>query len=130
MGYIAHACRDQGLALQTITPRGIYRTVIRHGDLLYVSGQVSRLGDETITGPASESDIERGQLAARTAALRALSVMDAALAPDERVRILKLTGYVMSDAGFTQHSKVIDGASEVLVAVLGYDGIQDRKSVG
>jgi enamine deaminase RidA (YjgF/YER057c/UK114 family) len=58
-------------------------------------------------------------------------VLDAALGPDESVRILKLTGYVMSGADFTQHSAVIDGASQVLVAVLGDDaGAHARTAVG
>jgi enamine deaminase RidA (YjgF/YER057c/UK114 family) len=61
VGYIAEACASQGLALQTIAPRGLYRPAIRHGDMLYLSGQVSRLGDDTITGPALASDHERGQ---------------------------------------------------------------------
>lgn len=130
MSYIAQACQDHGFTLQAITPRGLYKTAIRHGDLLYVSGQVSRLGNETITGPASEDDLERCQAAARIAALRALSVVDAILDPDERVRILKLTGYVMSDAGFGQHSKVLDSASELLVAVLGGDGAHARTAIG
>jgi enamine deaminase RidA (YjgF/YER057c/UK114 family) len=119
------------LALQVIAPRGLYRPAIRHGDMFYLSGQVSRLGEETIVGPALASDIARGQLAARTAALRALSVLDAALGPNERVRILKLTGYVMSEPDFAQHSAVIDGASQVLVAVLGEDaGAHARTAIG
>jgi enamine deaminase RidA (YjgF/YER057c/UK114 family) len=131
MGYIADACAAQGLALQAISPRGIYKAVIRHGDMLYVSGQVSRLGDETITGPASAGDLERGRLAAQTAALRALSVLDMHLAAGERVRVLKLTGYVMSEADFTQHSAIIDGASQVLISVLGEDaGAHARTAVG
>jgi len=131
MGYIADACAREGMALQTIAPRGLYRPAIRHGDLLYLSGQVSRLGEETIMGPASAGDLARGQLAARTAALRALSVLDATLEPGERVRILKLTGYVMSAPEFAQHSVVIDGASQVLVAILGDDaGAHARTAVG
>ncbi|MET3897397.1 enamine deaminase RidA (YjgF/YER057c/UK114 family) [Devosia sp. UYZn731] len=131
MGYIKDACAKQGLSLQAIAPRGLYRPAIRHGDMLYLSGQVSRLGEETIAGPALASDLERGQLAARTAALRALSVLDAALGVGERVRVLKLTGYVMSEPDFTQHSAVIDGASQVLVAVLGEDaGAHARTAVG
>lgn len=120
-----------GLALQTITPRGLYQPAIRHGDLLYLSGQVSRLDQDTITGPANAENIDRGQLAARTAALRALSVLDAMLEPGERVCILKLTGYVMSEAAFTQHSAVIDGASQVLTLVLGdAAGAHARTAVG
>src|SRR3546814_738953 len=130
MGYIAQACRDHGFALQAITPRGLHKTAIRHGDLLYVSGQVSRLDNEAITGPATEGDIERCQVAARTAALRALSIIDAILTPGERIRILKLTGYLMSGAGFGQHSKVLDGASELLVTVLGEDGAHARTAIG
>jgi enamine deaminase RidA (YjgF/YER057c/UK114 family) len=131
MGYIADACARQGLALQVIAPRGLYRPAIRHGDMLYLSGQVSRLGEETIAGPAVASDLERGRLAACTAALRALSVLDSILGPDERVRVLKLTGYVMSEPDFSNHSAVIDGASQVLVAVLGDDrGAHARTAIG
>ena len=46
MGYTAQACRDQGFVLTATAPRGLYRTAIRHGDLLYLSGQASRLDDE------------------------------------------------------------------------------------
>jgi len=131
MGYIAKACASRGWTLQSIAPRGLYQPVIRHGDMLYLSGQVSRIGEDTITGPALASDLDRAQLAARTAALRALSVLDAALGPAERVRILKLTGYVMSEPSFTQHSTVIDGASQVLTAILGDDaGAHARTAVG
>ena len=131
MGYIAQACASQGLELQTIAPRGLYRPAIRHGDMLYLSGQVSRVGEKTIEGPAVASDLERGRLAARTAALRALSVLDSILAPGERVRVLKLTGYVMSEPDFAQHSAVIDGASQVLVAVLGEEaGAHARTAIG
>ena len=131
MGYIALACASQGLELQAIAPRGLYRPAIRHGDMLYLSGQVSRVGEQTIEGPAVASDLERGRLAARTAALRALSVLDTILASGERVRILKLTGYVMSEPDFAQHSAVIDGASQVLVAVLGEEaGAHARTAIG
>ena len=131
MGYIAEACARLGLILEPITPRGAYQPAMRHGDLIYLSGQVSRLGAETIAGPAVAGDLDRGHIAARTAALRALSVLDAMLAPGERVRLLKLTGYVMSAPDFTQHSAVIDGASLVLAAVLGdVDGAHARTAVG
>jgi enamine deaminase RidA (YjgF/YER057c/UK114 family) len=131
MGYIAETCASLGLDLETITPRGAYQPAVRHGDLLYLSGQVSRLGAETIAGPATAGDIDRGQLAARIAALRALSVLDAMLAPGERARLLKLTGYVMSAPDFMQHSAVIDGASQVLATVLGdIDGAHARTAVG
>jgi enamine deaminase RidA (YjgF/YER057c/UK114 family) len=60
-----------------------------------------------------------------------LSVLDAALGEGERVRVLKLTGYVMSAPDFANHSAVVDGASQVLVAVLGEDaGAHARTAVG
>jgi enamine deaminase RidA (YjgF/YER057c/UK114 family) len=130
MGYICDLCRSLGHELEPVTPRGRYRTVRRDGSTLYVSGQVSRQGDEVISGPATD-DLERARHAARAAALRALSVLDADLADNERARLLKLVGYVMSGSSFTAHSAVLDAASEVFLSVLGEDaGAHARTAIG
>ena len=131
MGYIADECARRGLALEAIAPRGHYRPATRHGDMLYLSGQVSRVGDDTITGPAVATDLERARLAARTAALRALSVIDTQLLVGERVRLLRMTGYVMSEPDFAQHSAVMDSASQIFADILGDDaGAHARTAVG
>ena len=63
--------------------------------------------------------------------MRALGVLDSILQQGETVRVLKLVGYVMSEADFTQHSAVVDGASEVLISVLGEEaGAHARTAIG
>jgi len=131
MGYIADECARRGLALEAIAPRGHYRPAVRHGDMLYLSGQVSRLGESTIAGPATATDLDRAKLAAHVAALRALSVIDAQLRPGERVRLLRMTGYVMSEPDFGSHSAVMDGASQAFADILGDEaGAHARTAVG
>lgn len=111
-------------------PRGRYRSVVRSGATLYLSGQVSRLGDKVITGPAGE-DQEQMRFAARVAALRALSALDAKLAEGERIRLLKLTGDVMAAPAFSGHSAALDAASEIFLSVLGEDcGSHSRTAIG
>lgn len=130
MGYIRDLCRARGLALAPALPKGRYRPIRRDGATLYLSGQVSRYDGGVISGPAT-GNMERSRLAARTAALRALAVLDAELADNERIRLLKLVGYVMSLPDFTSHTAVLDAASDVFLSVLGEDaGAHARTAIG
>jgi enamine deaminase RidA (YjgF/YER057c/UK114 family) len=75
--------------------------------------------------------IEQGQAAARHAALNILAQAKTALGSLERiVQVLRLTGYVASSAGFQDQPKVINGASDLLVAVLADAGRHTRSAVG
>jgi enamine deaminase RidA (YjgF/YER057c/UK114 family) len=75
--------------------------------------------------------VEDGQKAARLACLNILAQAKAATGSLERIsQALRLTGYVNATPDFTDHPKVINGASDLLVAVLGDRGRHTRAAVG
>jgi enamine deaminase RidA (YjgF/YER057c/UK114 family) len=75
--------------------------------------------------------VEDGKLAARQAALSLLAQAKAALGDLGRVvHVLRLTGFVASTPEFSEHPAVINGASDLLVAVLGDAGRHTRSAVG
>jgi enamine deaminase RidA (YjgF/YER057c/UK114 family) len=112
---------------------GNYVSVVKHGNEVYVSGQIPRVGDTVVvTGRVgTEVDLAQAKLAAKVCAMRALALLHQTLGNLDRVKhILRISVYVQSAADFTQQSEVADGASEVLFAVLGDSGIHTRTSVG
>jgi enamine deaminase RidA (YjgF/YER057c/UK114 family) len=112
---------------------GNYVSVVRHGDQVYVSGQIPRVGNTVVvTGRAgADVSVPQAQLAAKVCAMRALALLRQSLGSLERVKhILRMTVYVQSAQDFTQQSEVADAASEVLYAVLGPAGVHTRTSIG
>lgn len=112
---------------------GNYVPVVRHGDQVFVSGQVPRVGDEVVvTGSLGAGvPLPQGQLAAKICVMRSLALLRRSLGSLDRVsQVLRMTVFVQSAPGFTQQSEVADGASEVLQAVLGDAGLCTRTSVG
>lgn len=130
MNQIRQRCRELGLNLPSVTPRGSYRTVVRYGNMLFLSGQVSRVGDSVIAGPVDELSQTDREAAARAAALRSLAVLADELRPEERLRILKLTVYILSGPEFQEHAQVADCASRLLIDVLGEASIGSRTAIG
>jgi enamine deaminase RidA (YjgF/YER057c/UK114 family) len=112
---------------------GNYAGVVRDGAVLYVSGQVPRVGEVVVvTGRAgAEVTLEEAQRAARICVLRAVALLRRALGSLEEVRAIpKMNVYVQCSEGFTQQSEVGDAASAVLHAVFGEAGVHARTSVG
>ena len=112
---------------------GNYAPVIRDGSLVYVSGQVPRVGSEVVvTGRVDEQvSLAEAQRAARICAMRALALAQRELGSLERVRqLLRVTVFTQASAEFTLLSEVADGASELLHFVLGEAGRHTRTSVG
>jgi enamine deaminase RidA (YjgF/YER057c/UK114 family) len=112
---------------------GNYVPVVQHGNLLFVSGQIPRVGDRVvITGSAGDGvDLSQAQIAAKICAMRTLALLQRTLGSLDKVQaILKINVYVQSARAFTQQSEVADGASEILYAVLGPMGAHTRTSVG
>lgn len=112
---------------------GNYTSVVQHGDQIYVSGQVPRVGSTVVvTGRVgAEVSLAQAQLAAKVCVMRALALLRQNLGSLERVKhILRISVYVQCAQDFTQQSEVADGASEVLYAVLGPAGVHTRTSVG
>jgi enamine deaminase RidA (YjgF/YER057c/UK114 family) len=114
------------------SPRGVYEGVVIHEGIAYVSGQVSRDGDEVITGPVGPTtprDVI--QRASRICVLRALSALTAALPSAISVeRVLFLRGFVNAVTDFTNHSQVLDEASTLLHEVFGDRGRHARSALG
>lgn len=112
---------------------GNYLPWVRHGDTLYLSGQIPRVGDTVmLPGRVGEDlGLAQAQDAARICALRALALMRQAVGSlDQISQVLRITVCVQCTAAFTQHSEVADGASAVLQEVLGDAGRPTRTSVG
>ncbi|WP_137009350.1 RidA family protein [Aquitalea aquatilis] len=112
---------------------GNYQALVRDGNLLYVSGQVPRIGSEVVVKGAvgGEIDLAAAQHGARIAVLRCLALLQRELGSLEQIaRMLTMTVYVRSAAGFAQQSEVADAASELLLQVMGDAGRHARTSVG
>lgn len=118
---------------QEILVGGNYRAAIRHGDTVYISGQLPRNGLQImLPGRVGEAvTLAQAQQAARFCVMRALHVLHRQLGSLEPIaQVLQLTVYTQSAADFTQQSEVADAASKMLQAVLGEAGIHSRTSVG
>ncbi|WP_233857608.1 RidA family protein [Paraburkholderia sp. HD33-4] len=106
----------------------------RVGNLLYVSGQVPvRDGVDQYVGKLGRDvSIEDGQAAARLCAVNLLAQVDRALEGDlsRLAGCVRLGGFVNATEDFTEHPKVINGASDLVVAVLGDSGRHTRAAVG
>ena len=112
---------------------GNYVPALRHNGVLYISGQVPRVGSEVmVVGAAGDGvTLARAQHAADICAMRALAVIAQSEGSLDAVQqVLAVRVYVRSAAGFTQQSEVGNAASDLLVRVLGTSGAHTRTSVG
>jgi len=114
-------------------PSGSYVPVVISDNLAFVSGQIpTEDGDVKFKGKVGKDlPVEIGQQAARLCAINALSQLELALGSLDRIRrFIKVTGYVNCDPSFTNHPKVINGASDLLVQIFGESGKHSRVAVG
>ena len=113
-------------------PAANYVPYVVTGNTVYVSGQISQGPDGLLTGKLGEGvSVEDGAAAARSCAISLLAQLKAACGGDidRLVRVVKLVGFVNSTADFTDQPKVINGASDFLVAALGDKGRHARSAV-
>ncbi len=126
--------KELGIALPAAPqPVANYVPVVRVGDLLFLSGVLpSENGQLVMTGKLGvEVSIEQGMAAAKLAVLNALAIMKAETGSLDRVqRVVKMVGHIASAPGFTDQSQVLNGASDLLVAVFGEAGRHARVAVG
>jgi enamine deaminase RidA (YjgF/YER057c/UK114 family) len=102
-----------------------------HRALLYIAGNVSRQGDQYLTGRCpDEVPVEEATRRARVCAINLLAQMEAAAGLDNIEQVAQVTGFVLSADGFGDQPKVINGASDFLVDVLGEAGRHTRAAVG
>lgn len=108
-------------------------TVLAGGTLVVVSGQVPmREGKVAFTGKLGEViDIETGQQAAQLCLINVLAQLRAAVGDLDRVtRVARLGGFIAAGPDFTQHAQVMNGASDLAVAVFGEAGRHARSTIG
>ncbi len=125
--------QELGIALPVAAaPVASYVPVVIHGDLAYVSGQVSFVDGQLFTGRLGEDvSLEDGIAAARGCGLMILAQLKAALGSLDRVeRVVKLGGFVNSTSDFTDQPKVVNGASDLMLEVFGDAGKHSRAAVG
>lgn len=134
MSDVTARLRELGLELPPApSPVANYVPFLLSGNLLFISGQISKTADGSlIAGRVGDTvSVETGIEAAKACALNLLAQAQAALGSLDRVtQVLRLTGFVNAGADFTDHPKVINGASDLMVAVLGEKGRHTRAAVG
>ncbi|MHA7189095.1 RidA family protein [Arthrobacter sp. MDT2-16] len=125
---------DLGIALPDVVPPvASYVPAVVTGSHVYTSGQLPFIGGKlTATGKVG-ADVDAAAAAslAATCAVNALAAIKSQIGDLDRItRIVKVVGYVASDPSFTGQPAVINGASELLGAVLGDAGVHARSAVG
>ena len=107
---------------------------VRVGNLLFLAGMVGtdEEGKLKYVGKVDkECSVEDGYQSARLSILNHLASIKAAVGDLDKVeRVIKLVGYVNSSPGFRDQSKVVNGASDALIAIFGDKGKHVRASYG
>lgn len=99
--------------------------------MLYVAGQVSRDGDRLLCGRCpDEVSVEEATRRAMLCALAVLAQIEAAAGLDAVHEMMQVIGFVLSAEGFGEQPKVLNGASDLFVAVLGVPGRHTRAALG
>ena len=113
---------------------GVYSPAIRAGNLLFVSGQICMGADGQLIAKGKLGagvTVEQGNAAARGCAINLLAQVKAALGDlDKVVRVVRLGGFVNSAPDFLDGPKVLNGASDLMVAAFGDKGRHARTTVG
>ena len=134
-GNIDARLAELGITLPSPTaPIANYVPYVVAGDLVVVSGQLPLLdGKVAYTGKLGTSmSVEQGQAAARQCFINVLLQLRAACGGDlDRVRrVVRLGGFIACPPDFTQHATVMNGASDLAVAVFGDAGRHARTTIG
>ena len=125
---------DKGIVLPDAPPPAAnYIPYVKIGKLVFVSGQVSQNENGFIKGVLGKDlNVEEGYDAARQCAISLLAQLKSAVNGDlnKVTKVLKLGGFVNSAPDFTEQPSVINGASDLLVELLGEKGRHARTAVG
>lgn len=112
-------------------PAANYVPTVRTGNLLYVSGQVPIQDGKLVVGQLGAGySVEDGAAAARLCGLSLIAQVRKAVGDLDKVRVLKLNGFVNATGDFGDHPAVVNGASDLMVEVFGDKGRHARSAVG
>ncbi len=124
---------ELGIALpEAAAPVAAYVPVVVSGNLAYVSGQLPFIDGQLVTGHlGSDVSLDDGVAAARACGLMILAQLKGAdIDLNNVARIVKLGGFVSCTGDFSDHPKVVNGASELMADVFGDAGRHARAAVG
>lgn len=133
MGQFESKLADMGVTLpEAPAPAANYVPFVQVGDIVYVSGQISKGDDGLIVGKLGDDmDTAAGAEAAKVCAINLLAQVKAACGGDldRLVRVIKLGGFVNSTPDFVEQPQVINGASDFIGEALGEAGKHARAAV-
>jgi enamine deaminase RidA (YjgF/YER057c/UK114 family) len=137
MGTVDAKLEELGITLPTpAAPVANYVPFVRTGNLVVISGQLCLGPDGKIAENhkgklGAEVSMEQGQAAARLCAINVLAQLKAAVGDlDNVVRCVRLGGFINAVPSFAQLAPVMNGASDLTVAVLGDKGRHARSTIG
>ena len=134
MGAIEDRLAEMGLELPgVVKPMAKYVPARRAGNLVYTAGQGPFKDGELLYLGQVGADLteEEGQESARICALNCLGAIKALIGSLDLIdHVVQLRGYVNSAPGFDRQPEVINGASELVVALFGERGAHARSALG
>jgi enamine deaminase RidA (YjgF/YER057c/UK114 family) len=137
MGATDRRLQELGITLPAAAaPVANYLPFVRTGNLIVVSGQIcfgpdGKIADGHKGKLGREVALEAGQAAARLCAINVLAQMRAAMGDLEGiVRCVRLGGFINAEPSFAALAQVMNGASDLMVAVLGDRGRHARSTIG
>lgn len=134
-GVVEKRLADLGIVLPTpVAPVANYVPFVRTGNFMVVSGQLCLDAEGKLVAKGQLGagvSIEDGQKAARMCAVNILAQLKNALGDlDKIARVVRLGGFINSATGFADGPKVMNGASDLVVAAFGDKGRHARSTVG
>ena len=135
---VAERLEERGLTIPPaqVIPVGVeltYRRLVRWGDIAYIAGHGPTNGDAWGSPLGKVGDavtVEEAVAAAELTALNVLGTIERELGSLDVACWLKINGYVNAVDGFTEHATVINGFSNLVLDLYGYDRLAARTSVG
>ena len=130
---IADVLKEKGIELPpVVVPVANYMLASRSGKMVFSSGFTPKAnGTWTVTCKLNDDRIEEGYEGARLATLNALAALNELCGGlDNIAKVLKVSGYIVSEDDFHNQSKVLNGASDLLVEIFGDAGRHARFAVG
>ena|SRR5438093_556917 len=128
--------KSRGIFLSQLPSAGSYVPVIRTGNLVFLSGQIPfengsmPLPAKFVGKVPTHVSIEIAKQAARQCAINAVAHLKEFVDLELITKFIRVCGYVNCEPTFTEHSKIIDGASDLLVDIFGDKGSHTRVSIG
>ena len=133
MSLIEKKLAELQVTLPEVEPAGNYLPAVRTGNIVFISGQLPKVeGRIAFKGRVGRDlNLESARRAARACVANLLAALKGEIANLDQVkRILRLTGYINTYPGFSEHAKVLDAASELLIDIFGEAGKHSRVAVG